>query len=76
MPYTASFLDPTPGPSLPAAAARPLTVGVVCHASDAGRSGIGQYLVNVVRRLPRVAPAHRFVLFFPQRVAALWEGLD
>ena len=75
MSTAASCLAPTPEPGTPANRDRPLTIGVVCHASDGGRSGIGQYLVNVVRRLPRVAPAHRFVLFFPERDAGLWEGL-
>lgn len=75
MPYAISTLAQTPGPDIPTAPARRLTVGVVCHASDGGRSGIGQYLVNVVRRFPQIAPSHRFVLFFPQRDAGLWEGL-
>jgi len=52
-----------------------LRIGVACFASDAGRSGIGQYLVNVVRRLPELAPAGEFVLFAPRRDAALWAGL-
>jgi glycosyltransferase involved in cell wall biosynthesis len=75
MSHTATQLDPTPHRATQPAAGRPLTIGVVCHASDAGRSGIGQYLVNVVRRLPRVAPAHRFVLFAPAADAGLWDGL-
>lgn len=53
----------------------PLTVGIACFASDCGRSGIGQYLVNVVRRLPEIAPADRFVLFAPERDRGLWEPL-
>jgi len=52
-----------------------LRIGVACFASDGGRSGIGQYLVNVVRRLPVLAPLDEFVLFAPRRDAALWEGL-
>jgi glycosyltransferase involved in cell wall biosynthesis len=59
-----------------APAARPcLRIGVACFASDGGRSGIGQYLVNVVRRLPELAPADEFVLFAPRRDATLWAGL-
>ena len=50
-------------------------LGVACFASDGGRSGIGQYLINVVRRLPELAPADEFVLFAPRRDAALWAGL-
>lgn len=53
----------------------PLRIAVSCHASDRGRSGIGQYLMNVVRRLPALAPLHEFVLFAPRRDAALWNGL-
>jgi len=52
-----------------------LRIGVACFASDGGRSGIGQYLVNVVRRLPVLSPMDEFVLFAPRRDAALWEGL-
>ena len=61
----------------PAASAptRRLRIGVACHASDRGRSGIGQYLLNVVRRFPRVAPQHEYVLFAPAQDAGLWTGL-
>lgn len=52
-----------------------LRIGVACFASDGGRSGIGQYLVNVVRRLPELAPADQFVLFAPRRDHALWEDM-
>ncbi|MFO1406411.1 MAG: glycosyltransferase family 1 protein [Steroidobacteraceae bacterium] len=52
-----------------------LRVGVACFASDGGRSGIGQYLLNVVRRLPLVAPDDEFVVFAPRRDASLWSGL-
>jgi glycosyltransferase involved in cell wall biosynthesis len=53
----------------------PLRIGISCHASDRGRSGIGQYLINVVRRLPSLAPHHEFVLFAPRQDATLWTGL-
>ena len=53
-----------------------LRIGVACFASDGGRSGIGQYLVNVVRRLPVLAPSDEFVRFAPRRDAGLWEGLE
>lgn len=52
-----------------------LRIGVACFASDGGRSGIGQYLVNVVRRLPELAPADQFVLFAPRRDRGLWDGI-
>jgi glycosyltransferase involved in cell wall biosynthesis len=69
--------DPGLMTSAGAAPATPprLRIGVACFASDGGRSGIGQYLVNVVRRLPELAPADEFVLFAPRRDAALWAGL-
>jgi glycosyltransferase involved in cell wall biosynthesis len=54
---------------------RRLRVGVPCFASDGGRSGIGQYLVNVVRRLPQAAPGAEFVVFAPRRDAHLWNNL-
>jgi glycosyltransferase involved in cell wall biosynthesis len=56
-------------------ASQRLRIGIACFASDGGRSGIGQYLVNVVRRLPALAPADEFVLFAPRRDASLWAGL-
>ena len=71
----------TARPASLASTARPrvgaggLRVGVACFASDEGRSGIGQYLVNVVRRLPELAPTDRFVLFAPRRDRRLWEGM-
>ena len=52
-----------------------LRIGLACFASDGGRSGIGQYLLNVVRRLPELAPTDEFVLFAPRRDQALWEGM-
>lgn len=60
----------------PAAAPHePLRIGIACFASDGGRSGIGQYLLNVVRRLPELAPADRFVVFAPRRDSGLWGDL-
>ena len=53
----------------------PIRVGVACFASDGGRSGIGQYLLNVVGRLSAVAPEDEFVVFAPRRDALLWEDL-
>ena len=52
-----------------------LRLGVACFASDGGRSGIGQYLVNVVHRLPQLAPDDEFVVFAPERDAHLWRAL-
>jgi len=69
---TAGSTPPRPAPQ--PGIARPLRIGVACFASDGGRSGIGQYLVNVVRRLPQLAPADQFVLFAAHRDAALWDG--
>jgi glycosyltransferase involved in cell wall biosynthesis len=68
---------PSTAPAVAPAAtlARRLRVGVACFASDGGRSGIGQYLLNVVRRLPGLAPADEFVVFAPRRDHALWDGM-
>lgn len=66
---------PIVGSPAVSAPARRLRIGVACHASDRGRSGIGQYLLNVVRRLPLVAPQHEYVLFAPAQDARLWTGL-
>lgn len=52
-----------------------MRLGIACFASDGGRSGIGQYLVNVVQRLPQLAPADEFVVFAPERDAHLWQSL-
>ena len=57
------------------ASGRPLRVGIACFASDGGRSGIGQYLVQVVRRLPVLAPDATFVVYAPRRDAHLWVDL-
>jgi glycosyltransferase involved in cell wall biosynthesis len=68
--------SPRPLPPGPASPATPrLRVGIPCFASDGGRSGIGQYLVHVVRRLPQLAPESSFVIYAPERDAALWQGL-
>ena len=52
-----------------------LRLGVACFASDGGRSGIGQYLINVVHRLPQLAPDDEFVVFAAERDAHLWQSL-
>jgi glycosyltransferase involved in cell wall biosynthesis len=60
---------------LHAAPGSPLRIGIPCFASDGGRSGIGQYLIQVVRHLPAIAPGATFVIYAPQRDARLWDDL-
>jgi glycosyltransferase involved in cell wall biosynthesis len=72
-------LPHTPPATLPGAplcpAPQTLRIGVPCFASDGGKSGIGQYLVHVVRRLPLLAPEASVVIFAPARDAHLWRDL-
>jgi glycosyltransferase involved in cell wall biosynthesis len=58
-----------------ATASRGRRIAIACFASDGGQSGIGQYLLQVVRRLPELAPRDQFVLFAPRRDAAMWQDL-
>lgn len=40
-----------------------MKVGISAFAGDAGKSGIGQYLINTISRLPTLAPNDQFVVF-------------
>lgn len=40
-----------------------MKVGISAFAGDAGKSGIGQYLINTISRLPILAPNDEFVVF-------------
>jgi glycosyltransferase involved in cell wall biosynthesis len=40
-----------------------MKIGISAYATDSGKSGISQYVANVVGRLPALAPAHQFVVF-------------
>jgi glycosyltransferase involved in cell wall biosynthesis len=39
---------------------RPMKVGILTFACDAGRSGIGQYLIHLLREFPKIAPDVEF----------------
>jgi glycosyltransferase involved in cell wall biosynthesis len=40
-----------------------MKIGVSAFAGDGGKSGIGQYLINTLSRLPALAPQDQFVVF-------------
>jgi glycosyltransferase involved in cell wall biosynthesis len=46
-----------------------LKIGISAYAGDSGKSGISQYMANIVGRLPQLAPAHQFVVFVNQAEA-------
>jgi len=48
-----------------------MKVGISAYATDSGKSGISQYVANIVGRLPKLAPAHEFVVFV-NRADADW----
>lgn len=52
-----------------------MNIGISGFAGDAGKSGIGQYLVQIIRRLPDEAPDDRFIVFTTRRAVAEL-GLD
>lgn len=48
-----------------------MRIGISAFATDSGKSGISQYVANIVGRLPKLAPAHEFVVFV-NRADADW----
>ena len=40
-----------------------MRIGISAFAADGGKSGIGQYMINILRRVPDLAPDDHFVLF-------------
>jgi glycosyltransferase involved in cell wall biosynthesis len=44
-----------------------MKIGISAFAGDAGKSGISQYMMNIFRRLPELAPEDRFVLFMAEQ---------
>ena len=42
-----------------------MKIGISGFAADGGKSGISQYMINVLQRLPRLDPAVRCVIFVP-----------
>lgn len=47
-----------------------MKIGISAFAGDGGRSGIGQYLAQVISRLPDQAPEDRFVVFTTRKAVA------
>jgi len=45
---------------------RAMRIGISAFAGDGGKSGISQYMIQVLRRLPELAPADEFVLFMAE----------
>ena len=51
-----------------------MKLGIAAFAADGGKSGIGQYLVNVIPRLTRLEPTLRTVIFIARSDYALLAG--
>lgn len=43
-----------------------MRIGISAFAGDGGKSGISQYMINVLKRLPELAPNDEFVLFMAE----------
>ncbi len=52
-----------------------MKIGISAFAADGGKSGISQYMINVLQRLPRLDPAVRCVIFVPAAECGLFEPL-
>lgn len=50
-----------------------MKIGISAFASDGGKSGISQYMINVLHRLPRLDPAVQCVIFVPAADRSLFE---
>ena len=50
-----------------------MKIGISGFAADGGKSGISQYMINVLQRLPRLDTAVRCVIFVPTAERALFE---
>lgn len=50
-----------------------MKIGISAFASDGGKSGISQYMINVLQRLPRLDPAVQCVIFVPAADRSLFE---
>jgi glycosyltransferase involved in cell wall biosynthesis len=50
-----------------------MKLGISGFAADGGKSGISQYMINVLQRLPRLDTAVRCVIFVPAAERALFE---
>lgn len=52
-----------------------MKIGISAFASDGGKSGISQYMINVLQRLPRLDPAVQCVIFVPAADRSLFEPM-
>jgi glycosyltransferase involved in cell wall biosynthesis len=50
-----------------------MKLGISAFAADGGKSGISQYMINVLQRLPRLDPDVRCVIFVPAAERTLFE---
>ena len=50
-----------------------MKIGISAFAADGGKSGISQYMINVLQRLPRLDPAVSCVIFVPAAERGLFE---
>ena len=50
-----------------------MKIGISGFAADGGKSGISQYMINVLQRLPRLDTAVRCIIFVPAAERALFE---
>jgi glycosyltransferase involved in cell wall biosynthesis len=50
-----------------------MKIGISAFAADGGKSGISQYMINVLQRLPRLDTDVRCVVFVPAAERALFE---
>ena len=50
-----------------------MKIGISAFAADGGKSGISQYMINVLQRLPRLDTAVRCVIFVPTAERGLFE---
>jgi glycosyltransferase involved in cell wall biosynthesis len=52
-----------------------MKIGISAFAADGGKSGISQYMINVLQRLPRLDKSVRCVIFVPAAERGLFEPL-
>ena len=50
-----------------------MKIGISAFAADGGKSGISQYMINVLQRLTRLDPAVSCIIFVPAAERALFE---
>ena len=52
-----------------------MKIGISAFAADGGKSGISQYMINVLQRLPQLDKAVHCVIFVPAKDRALFDRL-